>query len=52
MSLQPLDLVTAIGVCGTWRVDRVTGDSARLTRMDAKADGISLFISRLQRVAP
>ena len=46
-----LDLVTAMGVCGVWRVDRVVGDYARLTRMDAQADGCSLFVSRLQRVA-
>lgn len=51
MSLQPLDLVTAMGVCGTWRVDRVIGDYARLTRVDAVSRDCALFVSRLRKVA-
>ena len=51
MKLMPFDLVTARDVCGTWRVDRVIGDYARLTRVDAPSCDTALFVSRLRKVA-
>ena len=51
--LMPFDRVTAHGVCGVWRVDRVIGNYAQLSSAVPGSDASAqLFVHRLKRVAP